>query len=128
MMNLADVLHKTITLGRAAEFVACVSPEDYDYLIQFKWNVKESHPKGKKKTFYARRSQRNPNGERHPGGEIRNETIYMHVEIMQRQGLQPPTDDHTVDHEDCDGLNNTRENLSWACPVAQRKNRKTYVK
>lgn len=122
-MFASDQLYR-IALGRNAERCALVDWEDYLYLIQFKWNAKRSHPKGRKETWYARRTVHNKDGGRHPGGQLRKETIYMHVEIMQRQGIAPPTDNHTVDHANCNGLDNRRANLSWRTKKEQRKNRK----
>jgi hypothetical protein len=80
-----------------------VSDEDYDYLMQWLWTFAVSHPKGS--LIYARRSIR---------VEDRNITVLMHrVVIVERMGLERPSEDHTVDHDDGGSLNNQRENLFW---------------
>lgn len=126
MIDAQDDGTRRISLGRSAELFAVVDVEDYDYLMQFKWNAKRSHPG--REQFYARRSQHVQGGERHPGGQIKKETIYMHVEVMRRTGIPQPTDLHTPDHIDTDSLNNRRNNLRWACKSGQRKNQKKRVK
>jgi hypothetical protein len=99
---------RLITIGKTLQFQTQVSDEDYEYLTQFLWTYAFSHPKGS--LVYARRSIRQ-------GGF--NVTILMHRVIMERQGKEPPSPKHTVDHDDGHSLNNQRYNLIWRTPKEQ---------
>ena len=82
--------------------VTLVSEEDYDYLNQWSWCLSD---KG-----YARR-------------HTQDITIYMHLEITNRMGLQS----HRIDHKDNDPLNNQRDNIRIATIGQNRVNAKTPV-
>lgn len=69
---------------------ALVDDEDFDYQNQWKWSAQKHQ-----NTFYA---------VRHPAGK-KNETIYMHREIMKTPAGM------LTDHIDHNGLNNQRYNL-----------------
>lgn len=93
--------YRTITIGKRTQYVVKVSPEDYDYLMQFKWTYARSHGPWSG-LIYARRSIR-------VGGS--NVTILMHREIIEkRMKIERPSDDHFVDHENGDSLDNRRVN------------------
>ena len=79
----------TLTKG----FVAYVSARDYKRVSQYKW---QAHVNEYKK-WYAKRKFNQPDGTR--------KTIFMHRFI-----LDAPDGMH-VDHNDGDGLNNTRSNI-----------------
>jgi hypothetical protein len=102
-----------LTIGARAQYETQVSPEDYDYLLGFKWTFARSHRGGE--LIYARRSVRE--------GSY-NRTILMHRVVLNRMGLEQPTKRHTGDHWDGDSLNNQRENLRWATPAEQMQNRR----
>lgn len=92
--------YATIVVGRRTQYVCKVSWEDVGFLTQWPWTYAVSHPAGG--LIYARRSVRECG---------RNVTILMHrVIITERMGLPRPSDDHFVDHENGDGLDNRREN------------------
>jgi hypothetical protein len=89
----------TITIGARTQYVVKVSREDYDFLMQWRWTYAVSHPKGG--LVYARRSIYSAGG---------NVTILMHRVIVDRMGLERPSEKHFVDHENGDSLDNRREN------------------
>jgi len=106
---------KIIPLGKYGQFETMVSDEDYDYLIQWKWNFKRSSGKFCN-LIYARRGGGYSNDKLQP-------TILMHTLILiKRKGLLRPSPRHTVDHEDTNTLNNQRYNLRWATPNEQSLN------
>ncbi|MCS3725521.1 HNH endonuclease [Bradyrhizobium betae] len=101
--------YRTITVGARTQYVVKVSPEDYDFLMQWKWTYAVSHQGGG--LVYARRSIRS-------GDE--NVTILMHrVIITERMGEERPSLKHFVDHDNGDSLDNRRINdrsraqLAW---------------
>ena len=103
--------YRTITIGARTQFVVKVSPEDYDFLMQWKWTFARSHGPWSG-LIYARRSIRAPDGS--------NETILMHrVVIIERMKIERPSDRHFVDHDNDDSLDNRRVNdrrrpqLAW---------------
>jgi hypothetical protein len=91
--------YRTITVGARTQYVVKVSPEDYDFLMQFKWTYAVSHKHGG--LVYARRSIRVGDN---------NKTILMHREVIDRMGLPRPSDKHFVDHDNGDSLDNRRIN------------------
>jgi hypothetical protein len=76
---------------------AIVSPEDFEWAMQFKWQAQKSE-KTNGVLWYARRRSVGPN----------RMSFLMHREIARRAGL-PDSPDY--DHKDRNSLNNTRENL-----------------
>lgn len=90
---------------------AVVSPEDYNWLLQWRWGWVWDK-RGKKR--YATRPTRIQ------GKPVR---IYMHKAILSRSGQVPPDLFHTMgDHQDGDSLNNQRPNLRWATAKMNRAN------
>lgn len=100
-----------ITIGARAQYETRVSPEDYEFLLTFKWTFARSHKNGE--LIYARRSVREG---------TYNRTVLMHHVVMARADLVKPSKDHTADHWDGDSLNNQRGNLRWATPTQQMAN------
>lgn len=93
--------YRTIVVGCRTQYAVKVSPEDYDFLMQWKWTYAVSHPRHGG-LVYARRSIRE--------GE-RNVTILMHrIIITERMGLPRPSLKHFTDHENGDSLDNRRVN------------------
>jgi hypothetical protein len=93
--------YRTITVGARTQYVVKVSPEDYDFLMQWKWTYAVSHPRHGG-LVYARRSIRIG---------FSNVTILMHrVIIVERMGLERPSEKHFVDHDNGDALDNRRVN------------------
>jgi hypothetical protein len=93
--------YATIIVGARTQYVVKVSLEDVDFLLQWPWTYAVSHPRHGG-LVYARRSVREGD---------RNVTLLMHrVIIIERMGLQRPSDKHFVDHDNGDSLDNRREN------------------
>lgn len=88
--------------------VAIVDASDYEWLSQFRWNVWESG-----RTFYVTRNIKIPNG--------KWSKLFMHREILEA----PP--DMSIDHIDCDGLNNTRANLRLATTRQNQFNSRSQI-
>jgi len=112
--------YATIIVGARTQYVVKVSWEDYAFLLQWPWTYAVSHPRHGG-LVYARRSVRE-------GG--RNVTILMHrVIITERMGLPRPSNNHFVDHDNRDSLDNRRENdlgrqqLRWLTPEQNMANR-----
>lgn len=94
---------RILTIGRSRQYETKVSDEDYAWLTQWLWTFAVSHPKGS--LVYARRSVHTGSG---------NVTVLMHrVIIIERMGLPRPSEDHTVDHDNGDSIDNQRDNLFW---------------
>lgn len=106
---------------------AKVDEEDYYWAIQWRWSPKKS--RGGKK-IYLRRNIHVRLGPDYrcdeTGNIIRNrlqQNLFLHVAIIQRAGLVPPTEKHViVDHRNGDGLDCRRENLRWATRSQNNKN------
>ncbi len=81
-----------------------VDDSDYDYLMQWKWQVKK-----KRSTFYAARVEK---------GTTRK-TILMHRVILGETAIG-----FVVDHIDHNGLNNKRTNLRACTPTQNNWNRR----
>lgn len=88
--------------------VALVDDEDYDFLSQWKWHAIPSHTKLVwARTMYAIRTRSKDELDLTTGEILRHGTkVRMHNAIMN------PPDGLEVDHEDHNGLNNQRFNLS----------------
>lgn len=91
---------------------------DYVWATRWLWNPK--YPKRgnhRKKMVYCYRTKSFPRT-----GDFRNDvSMYLHIEIMKRTGIEPPSPLHMlVDHIDGDTLNCTRINLQWATYAMNR--------
>jgi len=95
-----------------------VDPIDYPWASQWCWSILRRP--GRKP--YLKRT-RDVYAEGY--GRQRCEAVYLHVEIMKRTGIAPPTPEHVlVDHIDyLDTLNNCRHNLRWATYSMNNRNR-----
>jgi hypothetical protein len=101
---------------------AIVDQIDYQYLIQWRWKLKESKSsKGTKKpkVYLARTT--------HEGSRESRicSTIFLHTVVMERTGTPKPKTNKKliVDHKDSDGLNCKRNNLRYATLSFNRRNR-----
>lgn len=92
---------------------------DYVWAIQWLWDIK--FPKRgahRKKMAYC---YRNTGGGSRIAGTRWNASLYLHISIMRRSGILPPTPEHRlVDHIDGDTYNCTRDNLQWATYLMNR--------
>lgn len=92
---------------------AVVDEEDYHFFAQWRWSPKVS--RGGKKIYLFRPA--------YAGGVNLRISLYLHVEILKRTGLIPPSEKHTIaDHRNGNGLNCRRDNLRWATPSMNRRN------
>lgn len=93
-----------------------VDREDYLWAVQWKWKWKTS--RGKRK-FYMCRTLTYKNR----FGTQSDTSLFLHVAIMKRTGIIPPSPKHTiVDHRNGDERDCRRPNLRWATPSMNRKN------
>lgn len=101
----------TIILGAKGQYETEVSEEDYEFLVQWRWNFKKNSER-RGGAVYARRTL--------AGGAV----IYMASFILEvRMGLLRPSPKHEGDHRDRKSLNNQRYNLKWSTKSEQSKNR-----
>lgn len=89
-----------------------VDDEDFEYLIQFKWNARKQE--GKDHTFYATRTGRKNEG------NLYRKTIWIHRSIMK---LNDPL--LFVDHKDRNGLNCQKSNMRICTRGENMRNRKS---
>ncbi len=97
----------------SAQTWAVVDEVDYHWLIQWRWHINEPHHtrKGTKRYFRT-----------HAGWRTMG-SRYLHVEVMKRTGIIPPSELHTlVNHIDGNEWNCLRINLEWATPSMNNKN------
>jgi len=105
-----------IWLDSACTVCALVSFEDYEWAIQWKWQITWDRHKRK---MYATRST--TTGEVRNGRKVRVK-LYLHKEVLVRTMKLPPTARHTMgDHGDGDSLNCQRWNLEWQTPSGNRR-------
>lgn len=100
-----------LTRGQFAQ----VDDEDYDYLIQFNWQVQPRKYKGKLYGYYAQRTL--------PRVNKIQKFLPMHRELMNASGRW-----NLVDHKDGDTLNNQKSNLRMADSAQNAWNRKSIGK
>lgn len=103
---------------------ALVSPEDYQWALQWRW----SPIRRPGRQVYLRRNAEPPTMRLAGSGIVvrgAQSTVYLHVEIMKRTGRPAPCGEHKlVDHRDLDSLNCTRHNLRWATYSINNRNRR----
>jgi hypothetical protein len=88
---------------------ALVDYEDYLFFVQWQWRFKKSRNSHKGYLFRTVKVK--------IGASFQSVNQWLHVEIMKRTGIEPPSPLHTlVDHIDNDQLNCRRLNLRWATP------------
>src|ERR1044071_6619655 len=77
---------------------------DYHWAIQFLWSTKWSKGKGPNRKRYLRRNVQTLHQpefrEEAEGGKLvrirTQQTLFLHVSIMRRTGILPPTPEHTI--------------------------------
>ena len=98
-----------------AQLWVVVDEEDYQWALQWRWCFKFS-----RKTYLRRAVAIWENRVK-----IKTISIYIHVEIMKRTGIVPPSPRHVIaDHRDGDEFNCRRSNLRWATHSMNSLNRK----
>jgi hypothetical protein len=114
-LEVERALARRVYLCPHDDSVFClVSPEDYEWAMQWKWQFTWDRHKRKR---YATRSTTLPGRKR-----IK---VYMHKAILNRSGKIQPSEKHTIgDHQDGDSLLNVRGNLEWATPSMNAINRR----
>lgn len=94
---------------------AVVDAIDYGWAVQWRWNINKPHPTRNGGKHYLTRNPGN--------GKVYRPKLYLHVEIMKRTGIVPPSPAHTItDHRDGNEFNCRRSNLRWATPKMNRMN------
>lgn len=98
---------------------ALLDYEDYLFFIRWMWRFKPSRNQPLSGKGYLFRTIKVKFG-----AHYQSVNQWLHIEIMKRTGVPPPTPAHTlVDHIDRDGMNCQRENLRWATPSDNAFNR-----
>lgn len=96
---------------------ARVDFEDYLHFSQWLWRYKPSRNGGEGALFRTVKVK--------VGASWVSKNEWLHVAVVVRQGVEPPSPEHTiVDHADSDHMNCLRENLRWATPSQNAFNRK----
>lgn len=96
-------------IATVSKHIIQVDDEDFEFLSQFKWNIRNKRPEYGNNTNYAFRY-------RLPTEEIGPRFIAMH-----RQITNAPKNMY-VDHIDGNGLNNQRSNLRLCTPSENSRN------
>lgn len=107
--------YREIMVGAREQYTAKVSHEDYEFVVEYKWNFKRSRGGN----IYVRRGGGRYNGVLRP-------TILLHNVILDRMGMPRPSEEHTGDHANRDTLDNRRDNLRWMDRSGQNKNRRRW--
>lgn len=100
----------------------CIVDEvDYHWAIRWRWNMNRKKSRRnplKIKTYLRRAISINAFGKR-----LGTDTVYLHIEIMKRTGIKPPSPAHViVDHRDGNTMNCLRSNLRWATHSMNSRN------
>jgi hypothetical protein len=127
----ADTWEHRIYSDDYANQYAIVDKEDYLYLIQWRWKLKESKAYGNNTPkIYLARSGHETLGPISliDGKKKRNRvcsTIFLHQEVMRRKGVPKPISNEKliIDHANSNSLDCRRNNLRWATVSFNNKNK-----
>lgn len=104
-----------VCLSDRFDLHALISPQDILWASKWKWGYKwAAGVKAAKDNIYACRQMR-------LSGKKLN--LWLHREICWRAHGAPPSERHMADHLNGDSLDCRRENLRWATPSQNSKNR-----
>jgi HNH endonuclease len=104
---------REVFLDQHCEVFCLVSPEDHAFVTQWRWSWKWNLHK--RKRYAYRTSWR----------DGRRCSIYLHKALLNHWRVRQPSEAHTIgDHIDGDSTNNQRDNLRWATPSENAKNRR----
>lgn len=113
--DLTERVYKILLTPRLT-YEVTVDYVDYAFFTTFLWQAKvfKRHAR-RKQMIYAYRSTYDR--ER----KSRGKSLYLHIEIMKRMGVEQPTPEHKlVDHIDGNTFNCKRDNLQWATYAMNR--------
>lgn len=98
-----------LCVGRDYEFKVKLDDDDYEWAAsRGNWFVTHG---ATEKYGYAVRSEN-------------KRLLFLHKEVLRRSFKLPETEFHTIgDHKNGDRLDNTRDNLRWATPGMNARNR-----
>jgi len=106
---------------------ALVSPEDYSYLVQWRWKPKVS--RGGKKVYLCRsvtevlgKDYYDDNGKRIQNRRV--SSLFLHQAVMARKGDIKPEKSFIIDHANGNGMDCRRSNLRWVSISFNNRNRK----
>lgn len=98
---------------------AIVDECDYQWAIQWRWKITQVCLVNRRMAYMCRTPSKWENGVR-----VSSSPIYLHVEIMKRTGIKPPSPLHKlVDHRFGKSLDCRRAELRWATQSLNNKNR-----
>lgn len=113
--NLAlddDVECRIYTKTDLSEWVV-VDEIDYWWACRWCWHICPPSPRRKGKKQYARRNTRIDNV---------SITLYLHIEVMKKTGIPPPSLAHTlVNHINGNERNCKRNNIEWQTTKGNHK-------
>lgn len=116
--NTLDLDWPSYVRSTNSEHQALVDYEDYLFVVNWLWRFKPSKGQGMAGRGYLCRS-----AWIYPEGRKVCTSLYLHVEIMKRVE-SPPSIFHTqVDHLNRNRMDCRRENLKWATPSQNNKNK-----